>query len=336
MSLRPCILLITSGFQDYLSDGVLHGLRQLLGPLVVDYPKADPMYCSYPESKRAELHGRGFSLYGMLDDINIDRTNIPARLARGEFNLVVFGDIYRSWGQFLQWQEWLQPERTMLLDGADVPAIFPHAGRWWRRAGLRSLPSVHRKYRYFKREWTPETLRYRAHLSIPRSFASRLYDKMGLHEISFSIPDSKVCAAPRAKTKLLTQHIVDPELAQLVHGSTRYVFDREDDYYNDLQVSRFGVTTRRAGWDCLRHYEIAANGCVPCFRDLQAKPSKCAPHGLDETNCISYRDSRDLVHRLENTSDEKYAQLQRGALEWARAHTTVETARRIVDQIQAL
>jgi len=37
---------------------------------------------------------------------------------------------------------------------------------------------------------------------------------------------------------------------------------------------------KRGGWDCLRHYEIAAAGAVPCVRQLEGKPSSCAPHGL--------------------------------------------------------
>jgi hypothetical protein len=100
------------------------------------------------------------------------------------------------------------------------------------------------------------------------------------------------------------------------------VFDTEADYYADLRRSRFGVTTKREGWDAMRHYEIAANGCVPCFRDLDRKPAASAPHGLDETNSIAYRDHDDLMAALEGISDDRYTELQAGALAWARANTT--------------
>ena len=43
--------------------------------------------------------------------------------------------------------------------------------------------------------------------------------------------------------------------------------------------SRFGVTTKKSGWDCMRHYELAASGCVPCFRDLEEKPAMAGRTG---------------------------------------------------------
>ena len=34
----------------------------------------------------------------------------------------------------------------------------------------------------------------------------------------------------------------------------------------------FGVTRKKAGWDCMRHIEIMASGCVPYFVDLEKLP----------------------------------------------------------------
>ena len=132
------------------------------------------------------------------------------------------------------------------------------------------------------------------------------------------------------KDRLLASHVVDAEVAERVGAQTAYAFDSEDAYRADLQRARFGVTTRRAGWDCLRHYELAANGCVPCFRDLDRKPPLCAPFGLDESNCVPYRDADDLLAKLERIDDSRYAELQAGALAWARANTTRERARQFL------
>ena len=111
-----------------------------------------------------------------------------------------------------------------------------------------------------------------------------------------------------------------------VGARTSYAFDTELDRTGDLRASRFGITTKRAGWDCLRHYEIAANGAVPCFRALHRKPATNAPHGLDTSNAISYRSWRDLRRQVEALSDERYRELQRGALRWAHANSTRERA----------
>ncbi len=147
-----------------------------------------------------------------------------------------------------------------------------------------------------------------------------------MRPIAFSIPEEKIVAEPPVKEKLLAAHVVDEEVANRVGASSTYVFDAEEDYYADLRASRFGVTTKRAGWDCLRHYELAANGCVPCFRDLDRKPASCAPHGLDESNCVTYHDADGLLATLDAIDDDEYERLQRGALAWARANTTRERA----------
>jgi len=34
----------------------------------------------------------------------------------------------------------------------------------------------------------------------------------------------------------------------------------------------FGVTRKEAGWDCMRHTEVMASGCVPYFVDLEKLP----------------------------------------------------------------
>ncbi len=61
---------------------------------------------------------------------------------------------------------------------------------------------------------------------------------------------------------------------------------------------------------------------MPCFRDLDSKPASCAPHGLDETNCVIYTDPRALLRRIEAMGEDEYASLRAGALAWAGRNTT--------------
>jgi hypothetical protein len=67
------ILFLTAPHEDYLADGLLHGLRTLVGPTVVDFPKSEFLYDSYPADRRADLYGHGFTLYGLLPDVPIVR-----------------------------------------------------------------------------------------------------------------------------------------------------------------------------------------------------------------------------------------------------------------------
>jgi glycosyl transferase family 1 len=318
---RPTVLFLTSNTEDYLSNSLFHGLRTLLGERVVDFPKSEISYASYPHLDR--IYGRGFTLYGLLDDIPIDRTLVIDRARHGGFDLIVFGDIQRCFGSFVELLPALRHSRVAFLDGGDFPAPYPYASWFWRRLQWWTLPRAHRRGTYFKRELTDETAHRRYFMLLPRRLAGRLPFARSLRPIAFSIPEEWVVAEPPPKSKQFNAHVVDEEVAARIGGTSSYAFDDQREYYADLQASRFGITSKRAGWDALRHYEIAANGCVPCFRDLDRKPSRCAPHGLEPgRNCLAYSDADDLLRQVDLVSDEEYAVLQRGALDWARANTT--------------
>lgn len=51
-----------------------------------------------------------------------------------------------------------------------------------------------------------------------------------------------------------------------------YTYATQREYYNQYSVAFFGTTTRKGGWDCLRHYEILANHCLPFFPGIEDKP----------------------------------------------------------------
>ena len=95
----------------------------------------------------------------------------------------------------------------------------------------------------------------------------RRHNRM-IYPISFSIPECKIVKEIPVKTQLLATNI--PEKKET------YIFPTEDEYYKDYQRSVFAITHKKAGWDCLRHYEILANGCIPYFTDLD----KCPPEML--------------------------------------------------------
>jgi hypothetical protein len=328
MSALPRVLVVNPNHEDYLTDGVFHGLRTLLGVDAVDYPKAEFLYDSATAGVRGRVRGGGFTLYGLLPDLPIDRDHLLPRALTGEFDLVVFGDIWRTFGLWAEWGPQLHAAGVPLavLDGADRVEPYPYAGLWWRVPAWWFLPRAHNRAVSFKRELTPLTRWFASYLMLP----PRLGRKLGLLPISFSIPSEKVLDAPPAKDRDFPRHIVDPELAARVGGQGDYAFNDEADYRRDLQRSRFGVTVKRAGWDALRHYEIAACGAVPCFRRLDRKPVTCAPFGLDVGNCIAYKDADDLLTQIGTLDEGCYAALQAGALAWAAANTTVARAQELL------
>ncbi|MHB2208473.1 hypothetical protein [Methylobacterium sp. CM6257] len=83
--------------------------------------------------------------------------------------------------------------------------------------------------------------------------------------IQFAIPAEKLLG--EVPKKIASRAHIDPR------DRTTYIFDNERDYYSDYSASLFGTTMKKAGWDCLRHYEIMANRCIPDFIDLESCPA---------------------------------------------------------------
>jgi hypothetical protein len=330
------VLFFTSSVEDYLSDSLLHGFRTMLGSDCVDFPKSEILYKGCPEYVLSQVRGKGFTLYtGLLDDIEVDRFNITYKIKSGFFDLIVISDIHRQYGLFLQYKPWLHSRNTIILDGADITRPYPASGFWWRKSYYWFLPSAHKYYLYFKREWTEDTHFNLAASILPSKLRSLLPQSINLRKISFSIPEEKIVSTIPKKTKNFANHMVDPEVASAVEGaSTSYAFETEKDYYNDLQQSKFAITTKRAGWDCLRHYEIAANGAVPCFRDLSTKPINCAPHGLTSENTIIYSDVESLMKKISLLSHQEYEAMQQEAIRWAKTQTTKEQAKRVLKELE--
>jgi hypothetical protein len=76
---------------------------------------------------------------------------------------------------------------------------------------------------------------------------------------------------------------------------------------------------------------------VPCFRNLEAKPATCAPHGLRSgLNCLSYRDWSDLQKQVVEISTAAYERLVEGAQAWVRGHTTAAAAARLLALVDRL
>jgi len=86
--------------------------------------------------------------------------------------------------------------------------------------------------------------------------------------IQFSIPERKIVENSPIKYK---------DFAFIMPGDFQtYIYNQEADYYADYQRSYYAITTKKGGWDCMRHYEILANGCIPYFLNLE----ECPPNTL--------------------------------------------------------
>ena len=199
---------------------------------------------------------------------------------------------------------------------------------------------IHKSTKYFKRELFPATS---LQMGIPEYIPAGLYKWLlpdQMFPIHFSIPEEMITKVGAAqKQKLFVSGMVDEEISKRLNedyiplNSEKYKFDNQKDYYADIQISKFGITTKRSGWDCMRHYEFAANGAVLCFKDLDKKPENCAPHSLNRHNCITYSDYDDLLRQIDQIDEEGYNQLLSNSYKWVQANTTITLARTLLSTL---
>lgn len=318
--MSPRILFLTESREDYLADSLLHGLISLNHD-VTDFPRKDILYKN-PSVPSRFIRGNGFTLYGLLDDRpNVDRTLIYQRLERNEFDLVILGQVWRQWGQLLDLSRVIQTTPTVLLDGDDDTRIFFRSLTKLRTYGLQRFPIRASSCFYLKRE-----------LIIKPEHKSRLK----IYPTSFSIPQQTIRPLSTSKSQYFASHCVDPEVSEAFGLHQAYPFKSQNDYYDDLSRSFYAVTTKRGGWDCLRHYEIAAAGSVMCFRNLTHKPPYSAPHNLlPGFNCISYENLPDLQRQLaflDNNPDE-YNTILSHSRAWILRQTTTSVATRVLSYL---
>jgi hypothetical protein len=89
-------------------------------------------------------------------------------------------------------------------------------------------------------------------------------NQKNLFPVSFGAPKEKIVTNVPEKTQ---------DWATVIPGRMEtYIFTEEKPYYEDYQKSYFALTHKKGGWDCMRHYEILLNGCVPYFPDITACP----------------------------------------------------------------
>ena len=214
---------------DFMSDLLLHGLRQLYGFEVIDYPGCWYMYSDEISNREYDINkiwGRGFTINNTLSNYNsIDRDDIKKKIKEKYFDLVIYGSIRRS-DLFLD-DVIKYNNKVVFIDGEDDNIIDDR----YTKSGL-----------YFKREL--------------------LENKNNLIPISFAIPKEKIL-------KNINENPSDL-LAPLVPGRlSTYIYDDEKTYYNMYSNSIFAITNKKLGWDCLRHYEILMNGCIPLFFNIK-------------------------------------------------------------------
>jgi hypothetical protein len=144
-----------------------------------------------------------------------------------------------------------------------------------------------------------------------------------LYPISFSIPKEKIISDIIPKEKIMSTYIPG------IPGDSRtYIYDNETEYYNEYKKSYFAITKKKAGWDCMRHYEILANGCIPFFIDIENCPvntmALCPKDLFIEANTLCSKFITKNIYELTMTDLNEYYILRSKLLEYTKNHLTTD------------
>ena len=150
-----------------------------------------------------------------------------------------------------------------------------------------------------------------------------------LHPITFSIPKEKIVFDIVPKEKIMSS---------LIPGNlSTYIYNNETDYYDEYRKSYFAITKKKGGWDCLRHYEILANGCIPFFIDIEQCPintmALCPKDLFIEANKLCSKFITKNIQELTNDDLNEYNILRSKLLEYTKNHlTTIKMASYILEK----
>jgi hypothetical protein len=144
----------------------------------------------------------------------------------------------------------------------------------------------------------------------PEEVAEECFAELGVWPLSFSYPGD---ALPLNDS---------PEVvvAPIVPGIP-YSFDDEGTYRAQYNRAYFGLTHRKAGWDCFRHVEIMAAGGVPLMPDAA---------GIPDFSMIHYpkRSMARVVGHVSHSGGPPALEVRRAFRSWWEKHLTSQSMAR--------
>jgi len=248
---------------DYGELSNIIGFRQLLGDNFVEYPRKHILYGDYSRSPKNTLHGMGFTY---CNNIILDTSYNRSNLRLSDFDVVIHGSGH-MYGDL--WE-------------VDHPAQY--------------YTCFHDMYGD-----APRKILYNGEYIIGTQYTSKCFKRELVEAFptvwpaGFGIPEQYIMPISPIKERLYQS--TAPGDACFAN-SKGYRFDTEYDYYRDMNTSWFGLTCKKGGWDCLRHYEILASGAVLLFKEYNNKPPLCSPVDLPTISYSTKSELHDIMYRL--------------------------------------
>lgn len=309
------VLFLTHPYPNYVPDLLLHGLRKLLGPAVVEYPRKDCLY--------EGVLGLGICPNNQLcpgwfpaDDGQIDRDDIPAKIASGFFEFIA-ADV-RAMADLLPF---LEKSRSPLavIDGEDLPVPIPPG-----------------PYVVFRRETDGMDYSIPLPMALPEEifkWISSYDDQPKSYSIGFL--GSTHDGGRRRFIELLAARFPDGLFSASVVPSPHNPFPEgrfgRDDYYRELQKCRVVLSLAGAGCDTFRFWENAACNALHAAQNM---PLFIPFDFKGDEGILRFSDLEQLQRMVERalmTNDHSRDIIASGRIQLIRSHFTRHRAQYFLD-----
>ncbi len=255
------ILYFYNGTNDYECLSLLHGLYQIEWVNIYLSKDMPWLFTDYQGDTKT-LYGKGFNTTKLVNPnkkIVHAQNLITKNIENHWYDLIIYGVAYIE-TPFLELVTLrYKKNEIFFIDGADEDFFLRknHISLhgllkkmlpiwYFPLTMIRNAKKCSKLGMYFKRE-------------ISKKYSGKFIP------ISFAYPE-ELFLSEIANTK-------ERLLAQIIPGKLdTYIYEDASSYNKGYQIARFGSTFKKAGWDCWRHYEILANGCIPYFPDINKCP----------------------------------------------------------------
>lgn len=252
------ILYINNVIFEYLSVGLYHGLALRDDVELTVSKELEWMYddIELSQEDRNNIYGRGYTFSNILNrnqtNIKVIDDTIEDKIREHYFDFIVYAFIWDSQDYFDLVCECYEQDEIILVDGNDSSILW---------TSCRNMYDIN-KCTYFKRELYDSSI-----------MTGNPYKYVNLYPISFAIPACKIIDIDiDDKMAHIQQPCIDNRNNLHFMNVTYNSYDTEEEYYNSYYCSAFGFTSKKYGWDCMRHYEIVAAGCLPYFENFEYLP----------------------------------------------------------------
>ena len=315
------ILFLTHPHPNYVPDLLLHGLRKLLGPSVVDFPRKESLY-------RGQLLGvcpENQLCPGLFPegDWQVDRQDLPAKIARGHFTYII-SDV-RAF-PILRGMVSQAPRGLVLVDGEDSPVRIPPG-----------------PYLVCRRETDGSDGSIPLPMALPEELLRWIasYDALPKsHSVGFLGCASGALAERQAIIAEIAEHYPDSLLRATAVPSANDPFPAgrmgRDDYYRALQQCRIVLNLRGAGYDTFRFWENVACNAVHISQKM---PILIPDDFQEDRHLLRFSDADDLRRRIDlvlggqvNTREI----IQAGRAHLIAHHLTTQRAAYLLDRLKTI